>query len=493
MAEPSTISNDRDLVGAARSGDDEAWEALVDRHRPAIDRVARAIRPPGSTARVDAALGEVLASVRSGDFDPDSLGRPEPATAQLRDVRCRMLAALSGAAAGPALPAPHQLVDEARRTEVPDRRDLVALADAFLLAPWAWQTALWHGVVEGRAAAEVSPMLGRSPNEVTAAVHAAQAGVFELYVRADAARIGDLDSTSAALLGLVGGYRRDVLSPTDRRRVDELLERRTDGSPDGIHAARWLAVGAALDTLLPDALVPGLVGTSPAALRAALGVGVGAVGAAGLAAARSERVERSARLGAVLAIILAILAAAFLIRNPFDGLDASFINDLIATSTVPDDSTTGTTLSPTTTVVGDGEEAIDTVDDRADLVFPGARQGAVYVPGQELLDLSMVLSRDRPFVAGGTGSVRAAITNHAESAASVQFDVRTTPGLSLAAEQVRGATCSRSPGGVTTCRFTLRPRDTATLTLVFELDESLLGTVTIVPSIPGRALDVEIV
>ncbi len=495
MAELTTISNDRDLVGAARAGDAGAWEVLVERHRPAVERVARLTRSAGPTTQVDAALEQVHADVRSGAFDPDALDPSEPASAHVRDVRCRMYGAVTGGSVGPALLSPHQRVEDVRRSEVPDRRDLVALADAFLLAPWTWQTALWHGVVEGHPAAEISAMLGRSPNDVTAAIQAAEAGVFELYVRADAARIGDLDSTSAALLGLVGGYRRGVLSPIDRQRVDDLLERRTEGSPSGIHAARWLAVGGELDTLLPDALVPGLVGTTPANLRVALGVGAGAVGAAGLAAARSARVQRSARLGAVLAVILAILGAAFLIRNPFDGLDASFINELLGSSNGADVDAGATTVPPATTPGGDldGQDAIDTIDDRVDLVFPGARQGAVYVPGQALLDLSAVLALDRPFVAGASGSITAAITNNASDPASVQFDVRTTPGLRLAATQVRGATCSPSPGGVTTCRFGLGARATTTLTLVFDLDASLLGTVSIVPSIPGRALDVPIV
>ena len=142
------------------------------------------------------------------------------------------------------LPAPNQRLDDGRRTETPDRQDLVAIAAAFTQAPWAWQTVLWHSLAEGRTATEVSPLLGRSANDVTTTLLSAEAGLFELYLRADASRISDLDATSAALLPLIGGHRRGVLSPTDRRRVDELLERRTEGSPDGVHAQRWMAVGA---------------------------------------------------------------------------------------------------------------------------------------------------------------------------------------------------------------------------------------------------------
>ncbi len=493
MADPITISSDRDLVTAARSGDDDAWRALDDRHHAAVEAVARSLRPSGARSRAAAAMAEVRHAVEAGEFDPDGGDVSAPAAPALRDVRCRSLAALTGGSVGPALPGPHHTIDEVHRTELADRRDLSSLAEAFLLAPWAWQTVLWHGLAEGRPAAEISPMLGRSPNDVAAAIQSAEAGLFELYMRCDAARIGDLDPTSASLVGMLGGYRRGVLSPNDRRRVDDLLDRRTEGQTDGLHAVRWLAVGAALDTMVPDALVPGLTGQSPASLRAALGVGLGAISAAGLAAERSERVERSARLGAVLAVVLAIMGAAFLIRNPFDGLDAEFVQELVAAGQENERATT-TTLAPATTPVPPTTlDALDTVDDRIDLVFPGARQGAVYVPGQTLLDLSAELTLRTPFVAGGVGSIGAAITNNAETTAHVTFDVRTTEGLTLLPAEAVGATCGPAPGGFTTCSFTLRANATSILLLVFELDPSVRGTVTIVPSIPGRALDVEIV
>lgn len=490
MADLITISSDRDLVAASRAGDADAWAALDQRHRPAVELVARSMRTGGAKARTTTAMDELRRQVQSGELEPDGGDLSSPVTPDLRDVRCRAFAALTGGTVGPALPGPHSGVDDSRRTERPDRLDLVALADAFLLAPWAWQAALWHGVAEARPAAEIGPMLGRSPNDVGAAITAAEAGVYELYVRADAARIGNIDSTSAALVGLMGGYRRGVLSPNDRRRVDDLLARRAPGQPDGLHAARWLAVGDALDSMIPDALVPGLVGRDPHALRTALGVGAGAIGAAGLAAERSERVERSARLGAVLAIVLAIMGAAFLIRNPFDGLNASFVEDLIAAG----DEEGGTSTSATTVPASATTQGpVDTIEDRVDLVFPGARQGAVYVPGQSLLDLSAELIQTEPFVAGGTGEIAAVITNHAAGSVSVRFDVRTTAGLRLVENEVVGATCGTASGGFTTCSFSLGPRASSTLTLVFELDRSLLGSVSIVPSIPGRALDVVIV
>ena len=264
------------------------------------------------------------------DLDTVTVGVP-----QIRDVRCRALAALTGGTVGPtAAPDSEHLVDS-RRTETPDRQDLVALAAAFLEMPWAWQTGLWHGRAERRTATEIAPLVGRSANDVNAMLRAAEAGLFELYLRADAARIADLDATSAALLPLIGGHRRNVLSPTDRRRVDELLERRTVGEPQGQHAARWLVVGASLDSMIPQALIPGLLGRSVDRLWAVLRVGGAARGTAELAAARSERVRRTARIGAVAAIVLAILGAAFVIHNPFDGLDGALVNGRDGSSVLP--------------------------------------------------------------------------------------------------------------------------------------------------------------
>jgi hypothetical protein len=382
---------------------------------------------------------------------------------------------------------------------------------------------LWHTLAEGRTATEVGPLLGRSANDVNATLLGAEAGLFELYLRADAARISDLDSTSAALLPLIGGHRRGVLSPMDRLRVDDLLERRTEGSPDGLHAQRWMAVGASLDSMIPNALVPGLVGQSPDWLVAVLGAAGTAVGAAELAAARSERVQRSARIGAVAAIIVAILGAAFLIRNPFDGLSASLISELIAADATPGDDGSNTDDTGTDGTGTDGADDVaagadsvppgqestdgtvgvdgpdgsnsgaDTVDDRVDLVFPGARQGAVYVPGQELLQLRAVIRAESDFVAGGTGTLSAAITNDAATVAHVRFDIRATAGIRLVPSGDGAATCRSVDNGTPSCSFTLLPGSTTTLTLVLGLDETLVGDLTIVPTIPGAALRVPIV
>ncbi|MET0909246.1 MAG: hypothetical protein ABWZ99_07230 [Ilumatobacteraceae bacterium] len=526
MAEPITIWSDRDLIGATRRGDDAAWSALVSRHEPAITRVARSMKGAGASKRSSAALDEVHRSVVAGEIDHDAVVTGAP---QLRDVRCRGLAALTGGTVGPMLPPPSQRHDDVRRTETPDRQDLVALAAAFLETPWAWQTALWHGRAERRSATEIGPLLGRSANDVNATVLGAEAGLFELYLRADASRIADLDPTSAALLPLIGGHRRNVLSPSDRRRVDELLERRTEGDPAGLHAARWVAVGGSLESMIPQALVPGLVGQSVERFWAVLGVGGAAVGTAALAAARSERVQRMARIGAVAAIIVAILGAAFLIRNPFDGLDASLISDLDATSSsVPGDGPTdgdtpadgdGTDVPKTTDPVpgsGGGYGAgglgsagdtgsggnggadgtgggVDPLDDRINLVFPGARQGAVYVPGQELLRISAVLSAESEFVAGGTGSLGLAITNDDDKTAYVRFEIRPTAGIRLVSPGDGSGTCRTATSRPASCSITLGPGATASLTLVFGLDADLTGNLEIVPSIPGRALTVPIV
>jgi hypothetical protein len=528
MAEPITISSDRDLVEASRSGDDSAWAALLARHEPAVTRVARSLKSAGASKRSSTALAEVHRSVVAGEVDIDAVVTGAP---QIRDVRCRALAALTGGSVGPMLPPPGQRVDDGHRTEDPDRQDLVALAAAFLAAPWAWQTALWHGRAECRTASEIGPLLGRSANDVNATLQGAEAGLFELYLRADAARISDLDSTSAALLPLIGGHRRDVLSPTDRRRVDELLERRTAGDPQGLHAARWVAVGASLDSMIPQAFVPGLVGQSVERFWAVLGVGGAALGTAALAAARSERVQRMARIGAVAAIIVAIVGAAFLIRNPFDGLDASLISDLEASSTtVPDgdgandadgdgiddaDDADGDGIidaDETATTVGAGavpgdgtgdgtggsagtgtNGGVDGIDDRVDLVFPGARQGAVYVPGQELLRIRAELGAESDFVAGGTGALGLAITNDDDDIALARFEVRTTAGMRLMSPDNGSGVCRSTGGGPATCWITVRPGATVSLTLVFGLDADLRGDVTITPSVPGRALVVPIV
>jgi hypothetical protein len=126
-------------------------------------------------------------------------------------------------------------------------------------------------------------------------------------------------------------------------------------------------------------------------------------------------------------------------------------------------------------------------------VFPGARQGAVYVPGQELLQLSTVLEARTDFVAGGTGELGMAITNNASDTAQASFDIRATDGIGLASGGGGSATCRPSSVGAPACSFTVLPGATIALSLVFSLDADLRGTLTIAPSIPGAVLSVRIV
>jgi len=131
------------------------------------------------------------------------------------------------------------------------------------------------------------------------------------------------------------------------------------------------------------------------------------------------------------------------------------------------------------------------LDDQIALAFPGARQGAVYVPGQDLLRLRADLSVGAHFVAGGTGVLGLAVTNDDDEPANVRLDVRSTAGISLVSAS--GAACAPTGGGVSSCTFTLPAGGTSGLTLVFGLDQSLVGEVLIVPNIPGAAIRVPIV
>ena len=115
------------------------------------------------------------------------------------------------------------------------------------------------------------------------------------------------------------------------------------------------------------------------------------------------------------------------------------------------------------------------------------------MPGQDLLQLSAVLSVTSDFVAGGNGTLGLAVTNNGTGIATVRMEIRPTSGIGLVSGSGGAATCPRSTGGTASCLFALRPGVTATLNLVFELSDDLIGDITIVPSIPGRALTVPIV
>jgi RNA polymerase sigma factor (sigma-70 family) len=97
-----------------------------------------------------------------------------------------------------------------------------AAAKAFASLPERWQLVLWHLEVENQKPAEIAPLLGMTPNSVSALAYRAREGLRQAFLTMHA---GDLvNDACKETNGLLGGYVRNALSRRDGTRVENHLE-----------------------------------------------------------------------------------------------------------------------------------------------------------------------------------------------------------------------------------------------------------------------------
>ena len=143
-----------------------------------------------------------------------------------------------------------------------------AAAKAFASLPERWQLVLWHLEVEDQKPADVAPLLGISPNSVSALAYRAREGLRQAFLQMHA---GELASDSCKEINdLLGGYVRSALSQRDSLAVREHLDQ----------CRRCTAVYLELfqvNSSLAAVLGPALIGTAAGAyLSAGGGAGFGA-------------------------------------------------------------------------------------------------------------------------------------------------------------------------------------------------------------------------
>lgn len=422
MISDPRLPSDRDLMAAARVGDDLAWTELASRHREGVRRFARGADIEDRD--VDAAFAAVRAGLATADDVDSSLPK-------LRAVRLLLLHAVAAVDAGPAASG------DATSTTI---------ATAFGQLPEDWQAVLWHRCVDRAPAVEATVMLGRSTTEVLALEQTAIRGLFDRAMLVEVHGDPPLPWLCRPVVAALGAYRRGSLPPAEERAVDEHLN--GAGASAGCAECRArLDIAARLPELVAPAVVPWVTGRAPADYRAAAGI-VAAAGIAALVDRRTAADRRRARVLATAAVLLALIAAAVLIRSPFRSFEPE-LADLLnraTTTTVPDAGTPTSTIPP---------GPIDGDPNRVELVFPETPRGAVYVPGGRPLDLSLALSSPAPVFAGGTGTVDVELMNNDTVAVDVTFYVRTTVGIAFD-EQTEGAgTCRAEDDDGATCAVSI--------------------------------------
>src|SRR6188472_2791933 len=258
---------DPELISRVREGDVGAYGTLFARHVDAATRLARLlVGPSDADDLVSEAFVKVL-NVLLGGGGPDVAFRAYLLTAVRRlhidKVRSnrRLTTTDDLTPFDPGVPFTDTAVAGFEGG---------AAAKAFASLPERWQLVLWHLEVENQKPADIAPLLGMTPNSVSALAYRAREGLRQAFLQMHA---GDLVSDACRDTNdLLGGYVRGALSRRDANRVEDHLE----------HCRRCAAVYLELTEVyssLAALLGPALLGAAAAAY-----VGGGGAAATGLGA-----------------------------------------------------------------------------------------------------------------------------------------------------------------------------------------------------------------
>jgi RNA polymerase sigma factor (sigma-70 family) len=271
--------SDAELIEAVRGGTTQAYGQLYTRHVHAANNLARQLAksPMEADDLVADAFAKVLTALRAGG-GPDVAFRAYLLTAvrhtaydkTRRDRKVELaddVEAISGAE---------------RIMSVPFQDTAVAQLDrslavrAFASLPERWQTVLWHTEIEGQAPAEVAPLLGLTPNGVSATAYRAREGLRKAYVQAHMEH-NPADNCRATATKL-GSWTRNGLSRRETVQVEAHL--------DKCVACRALAAELAdVNATLRATVAPLVLGAGVAGY---LAMGAGKAGAAVSLAASSS-------------------------------------------------------------------------------------------------------------------------------------------------------------------------------------------------------------
>ncbi|WP_424190262.1 sigma-70 family RNA polymerase sigma factor [Actinokineospora sp. G85] len=309
--------SDADLISSVRGGAVSAYGELYERHVASARNLARQLArsPAEADDLVSEAFAKVLDTLRQGK-GPDAA------------FRAYLLTALR-----------HTAYDKTRRerkvelTEdvtqvsgvkpesvtVPFADPAVAglertmAARAFAALPERWQAVLWHTEVEGQSPAQVGPLLGLSPNGVSALAYRAREGLRQAYLQVHL--VDSSDEACRASANRLGAWVRGGLSTRERAQVESHL--------DG--CARCRALVAELTEVngsLRAVVAPVVLGPLAAAYLAASAATTGlAAGGSGGAAAGAAVGVRQGVLAGVSGAVVAAAVAVGVVATPVN-LDA---------------------------------------------------------------------------------------------------------------------------------------------------------------------------
>ncbi|MGJ3191365.1 sigma-70 family RNA polymerase sigma factor [Paenarthrobacter sp. FR1] len=260
------VDSDGHLIDLVRGGDMSAFDDLYERHLSIASTVARrnVDNPSDAEDVVAEAFQSVLQSLVAGK-GPDTFFR-----AYLLSTVTR-LSHQRNRKAGRVLPSGDESVLDQTLTDsdaAVSAFESRTVAKAFRSLPERWQAVLWYLDVERMKPAVVAPILGLSPNAVSALALRAREGLRRQYLQCHIA--DQPDARCAECASKLGNFIRGGLSNAAERKVREHLQ----GCSQCTSALAELkdVQGSMRAVLLP--LVTGV----PLALWAGKGAGLGVLG-----------------------------------------------------------------------------------------------------------------------------------------------------------------------------------------------------------------------
>jgi RNA polymerase sigma factor (sigma-70 family) len=215
---PQGELSDAELISSVRGGDVSAYGDLFARHRDAATRLARQlVSGPDADDLVSEAFAKVLNVLLAGG-GPDVAFRAYLLTA-VRRLHVDKIRATNRAMPTDDL-TPYDQGEPFKDTVIAGFEGGAA-ARAYASLPERWQLVLWHLEVEGQKPAEVAPLLGMTPNSVSALAYRAREGLRQAYLQMHSADIGDAECRWVH--DKMGAYVRKGLSRRDAAKVEEHL------------------------------------------------------------------------------------------------------------------------------------------------------------------------------------------------------------------------------------------------------------------------------
>ncbi|GGM20378.1 RNA polymerase sigma factor [Promicromonospora citrea] len=360
QAESSTgeTPSDAELILQVRSGNREAFGVLYERHAAAARALARQYVSPSDAEDVVAdAFSKLFEMLRRG-AGPDAGFRPYLYTV----VRHRAFDVSRGAARN--RPSTDDEIESVLGRVASEEDPALAgfersvVSRAYFDLPERWREVLWYVLVDDLKPAQVAPVLGLSPNGVSALLYRAKEALRAGYLQQHLTHAPS--DTCRSVNPLLGGYVRESLSKRETAKITEHLSTCGTcsalvlelhdvahgmktviaplvlgagglvlvgaGAPiGGLAVAAKAGAGAAVGTPAATASTVGAVSTAGGGVSSAVSATAGAVASAAAAATGG-----SVAAGAIAVAAVGVVAALQL-TSPIEAAPVSVADAVVAT------------------------------------------------------------------------------------------------------------------------------------------------------------------